>query len=132
MKNRLFPDSVLKTILSLVTSFVLSGCYTFSSIPVANLNNNPEHKRIQITMNDEQKILIEENQPVNFDPVENVLRFQKDSSTLSIDLNNAREIKEEKFNFQKTFFASLWIGGLSIIVLGLLLYAAASATIGSK
>lgn len=92
-------------------------------VPAADFQDNPKHGRVEIILKNADKISVEEGQSLLFDLAQNVLLIQKDSSTSKIDFENIREVKEEKLNIQKTFFSTLWLGGLSLVALGLILIA---------
>lgn len=113
----------LRTALTVLSSFMLTGCFTFYNVPASDFQDNSKHGRVEIILNNEDKISVDEGQLLIFDSSNNILLVQKDSSVSKIDFQNIKDIKEEKFDFQKTFFSSLWIGAISLSVLCLLVIA---------
>ena len=122
--------NTLTAVITLLSSFLLSGCFTLFTVPAEDFKNNVNHGRVEITLKNDDKISVPEGQPIFFYPTKKMLMVHNNSLVSKIELENIKEIKEEKFNFQKTFFSSLWLGAIGLFVLGLLLYAAAPILIG--
>jgi hypothetical protein len=113
-----------KTFLALITSFLLSGCYSMTHVPSSKYNDiKSSHNRIEITLADQEKIFIEKTDSLEINDSMKLVHIVKDSVIMNFNLDNISEIREEKFDLVKTSFATLWISVLSFFAIGFVLLA---------
>jgi hypothetical protein len=78
-----------------------------------------KHNKIMITLNNQERITIEKDDPFLHNDSENTFEILKDS-IIVLNVDTIKEIKEERFSLTKTIISSL---GLSVFVLVLLMFA---------
>jgi len=119
MKNHYFV-LILATLLCIAIS--IAGCYTYFPISNNDLLNKKTENKVKITLRDKKEIFVENRNEIDLSTTDQIVVLQKDSTKITYSLQQVDRVFEERFDFPKTLFATLWIvGGTTVLILGILL-----------
>ncbi len=119
MKNHYF---ILFQITVLCIAIPISGCYTYFPISNNDLLNKETENKVKITLHNKQEIIVENKNKIALSNADEIVVLQKDSTKIIYSLQQVDRVFEERFDFGKTLFSTLWIvGGTTVLLLGILL-----------
>lgn len=119
MKNHYFIFGIVTL---LCISILISGCCSYFPISSNDLLNNKPENKIKIILNNKKEVIVENLKDIDFANFDEIVALQNDSTKVTFSLIEVEKISEERFDFGKTFFSTLWImGGAFALLIGIML-----------
>jgi len=102
------------------------GCYTYFPISNDDLSNINTDNKIKIILNDKREVIVNNLYYIKFSNLDSIVILQDDSTKFTFASTEVEKISEERFDYGKTFFGTLWISlatitaviGLYVLIFG--------------
>lgn len=106
MKNRNF---ILVVVSILSASIILTGCYSYRPITNDQLLSQNGHNKLKFVLNDQNEIIVNEEDKLNTSNPDMIVITKIDSTQIVLDYDEVNSLLEERFDLNKSFFATFWI-----------------------
>lgn len=107
---------ILFVITLLSISFSSTGCYSYYTISREDLASNKPENSIKIILNNENEVIIKNPDNIISSNLEEIIVIQSDSTKKTYTKHEIGKILEERFDFGKTFFSTMWITAIILLI----------------